>query len=117
MVQLHQLVVALAAFSSTTLAQSSCATINPAYAPTWGTGFSGRVVQNGLKGPRGIVFDDQNQLLIVESNGGGVRHVKLTDNGGTNVCVASSKTLITERGVSFLELLTVGSGAGRRCAC
>jgi hypothetical protein len=55
---------------------------------------------NGLKTPRGMVFDLQNNLLVVESGGAGVRYIKLTDNGGTNVCVASSKQIIPERGVS-----------------
>jgi len=103
MIHLQPLVFALAALSSTAAGQSSCATINPAYAPTWGSGFSGRVVVNGLKSPRGLVFDSQNNLLVVESGGAGVRYVKLTDNGGTNVCVASSKQIIPERGVSTIE--------------
>jgi glucose/arabinose dehydrogenase len=96
---IYQLVVALAALSSSAAAQS-CATISPAYAPTWGSGFSGHVVMNGLKTPRGMVFDSQNNLLVVESGGAGVRYIKLTDNGGMNVCVTSSKQIIPERGVS-----------------
>lgn len=99
MVRFQDLLFAFAALTTTTVAQS-CATINPAYAPTWGAGFSGRVVMNGLKSPRGMVFDSLNNLLVVEAGGAGVRYVKLTDNGGTNVCVGSSKQLIPERGVS-----------------
>ncbi|KAF2681598.1 soluble quino protein glucose dehydrogenase [Lentithecium fluviatile CBS 122367] len=99
MVQIQHLVVALTTLTSRALAQT-CATINPAYAPTWGSGFSGRVVMNGLKSPRGLVFDSQNNLLVVEAGGAGVRYVKLTDNGGTSVCVASSKQLINERGLN-----------------
>lgn len=90
-----------AAFAPSVLAQT-CATINPAYAPTFGSGFSGRVVMNGLRSPRGLVFDTLGNLLVVESGGSGVRYIKLTDNGGTDVCVASSKQLIPERGVSVL---------------
>lgn len=99
MTRLQYLVIALATLVSKAVGQS-CATINPANAPTFGSGFSGRVVMNGLKSPRGIVFDTEGNLLIVESGGSGVRHVKLTDNGGTNVCVASSKQLISESRVS-----------------
>ncbi|KAF2254542.1 glucose sorbosone dehydrogenase [Trematosphaeria pertusa] len=99
MVLLHHFVFALATLSSSTLAQT-CATINPAYAPTWGSGFSGRVVMNGLRTPRGLIFDSLNNLLVVESGGAGVRYIKLTDNGGTDVCVASSKQLIPERGLN-----------------
>ena len=94
----HYLLLALATASSV-LAQT-CATINPTYTPTFGTGFSGRVVINGLKSPRGLIFDQLGNLLVVEANGGGVRYIKLTDNNGTDVCVASSKQLINERSVS-----------------
>lgn len=103
MVLLYHIVFALATLSSSALAQT-CATISPAYAPTWGTGFSGRVVMKGLKSPRGLIFDSLNNLLVVEAGGAGVRYVKLTDNGGSDVCVASSKQLINERGVSKLSL-------------
>jgi glucose/arabinose dehydrogenase len=104
MARLHYLVLAIATLVSKTLGQT-CATINPANAPTFGSGFSGRVVLNGLQSPRGIVFDSEGNLLIVESGGSGVRYVKLTDNGGTNVCVASSKQLIPERGVSKVFMI------------
>ncbi|ORY11125.1 soluble quino protein glucose/sorbosone dehydrogenase [Clohesyomyces aquaticus] len=99
MVQLHHFALAFATLLPTTLAQT-CATINPAYAPTWGSGFSGRVVMNGLKTPRGIIFDQENNMLVIEQGGAGLRWVKLTDNGGSNVCVASSKQLINERGLN-----------------
>jgi hypothetical protein len=99
MVLLHQIIFALAALSSNTLAQT-CATINPAFAPSWGKGFSGRVVMNQLKSPRSLIFDSANNMLVVESGGAGLRYVKLKDNGGTDVCVDSSKQLISERGVS-----------------
>ena len=95
--------IPFAALAWTAFAQK-CATINPAYAPTWGSGFSGRVVMNGLKSPRGLVFDSAGNLLIVESGGSGVRLVTLTDNGGTDVCVASSKQLISERSVSIQSI-------------
>ncbi|KAF2640048.1 soluble quino protein glucose dehydrogenase [Massarina eburnea CBS 473.64] len=99
MVYFQQTILAVAAFIATSLAQS-CATINPAFAPTWGTGFSGRVVMNGLKAPRGLVVDSLNNLLVVESGGAGVRWVQLKDNGGTDVCVGTSKQLISERGLN-----------------
>ncbi|KAF2019529.1 soluble quino protein glucose dehydrogenase [Aaosphaeria arxii CBS 175.79] len=99
MVVLYGFVVIFASLTPTILGQK-CATINPAYAPTWGSGFSGRVVMNGLKTPRGLVFDSENNLLVVESGGAGVRYIKLTDNGGNDVCVASSKQLIDEKGLN-----------------
>ena len=99
MVHLQHTVVVLATFVSTTLAQT-CATINPSFTPTWESGYSGRVFMNGLTRPRGLVFDSSNNLLVVESGGAGVRWVQLKDNGGTDVCVGTSKQLINESGVS-----------------
>lgn len=99
MTPIYQLVLGLAGFASIAFAQT-CATINPAYNPTWGAGFSGHVVMNGLKSPRGLVFDNAGNLLVVESGGAGVRYIKLTDNGGTNVCVSTSKQLINERALN-----------------
>ncbi|KAF2713167.1 glucose sorbosone dehydrogenase [Pleomassaria siparia CBS 279.74] len=96
MIQLSSFVLVLATLTTHTLART-CATINPAFAPTWGRGFSGRVVMNGLKSPRGIIFDSLNNMLVVEAGGAGVRYVNLTDNGGTNVCVGTSKQLIPEK--------------------
>lgn len=60
---------------------------------------------NGLKTPRGMVFDSQGNLLIVEQGGAGVRLVKLTDGEGTNVCLASSKQLIADASVCTFHLL------------
>ncbi|KAF2732810.1 soluble quino protein glucose dehydrogenase [Polyplosphaeria fusca] len=96
--------VALVALLPQALAQT-CATINPANAPTFASGYSGRVVMNGLKGPRGIVFDKQGNLLTSEQGGYGIRYIQLTDNGGTNVCVKSSKQLVADTSLNHgLEL-------------
>ncbi|KAF1843864.1 soluble quino protein glucose dehydrogenase [Cucurbitaria berberidis CBS 394.84] len=95
MVQPNTIVFALAALTPTVLAQT-CANIDPAQAPTFAPGYSGRVVINGLQTPRGIVFDNQGNLLTTERGGYGVRYIRLTDNGGTDVCVESSKQLIND---------------------
>ncbi len=85
-----------------TVLGQACANINPAQGnPVVAPGVQTRVLMNGLRSPRGIVFDTAGNLLIVEQGGGGIRYVKLTDNGGINVCVASSKTLIADNTVSF----------------
>ncbi|CAO2656287.1 Nn.00g050900.m01.CDS01 [Neocucurbitaria sp. VM-36] len=99
MVRLNTLVVALTALTSSVLAQT-CATINPAQTPTFASGYSGRVVMNGLRTPRGIIFDNQGNLLTTEQGGYGVRYIQLTDNGGTNVCVKSSKQLISDSSIN-----------------
>jgi glucose/arabinose dehydrogenase len=84
---------------SPSLAQTTCATVSPKYAPVVAAGYNAKVLMNGLKTPRGMLFDSQGNLLIVEQGGAGVRLVKLTDGDGTNVCVASSKQLIADSSV------------------
>lgn len=95
MLRIKAIIAAVTALTPTILAQT-CASINPAQAPTFAPGYSGRVVMNGLRTPRGIIFDTQGNLLTTEQGGYGVRYVQLTDNGGTNVCVKSSKQLISD---------------------
>ncbi|KAF2001674.1 soluble quino protein glucose dehydrogenase [Amniculicola lignicola CBS 123094] len=84
----------------------TCATINPANAPTWASGYSGRVVMNGLRTPRGIIFDNQGNLLTTEQGGYGVRYITLNDYGGTNVCVKSNKQLISDSTINHGIALT-----------
>jgi glucose/arabinose dehydrogenase len=91
-------IIAFTAILPYAIAQT-CATINPAFAPTFATGYSGRVVMNGLKSPRGIIFDQQGNMLTSEQGGYGIRYIQLTDNGGTNVCVKSSKQLVADNSV------------------
>ncbi|KAH8791020.1 hypothetical protein BGZ57DRAFT_949007 [Hyaloscypha finlandica] len=81
---------------SPALAQTTCATISPKYAPVVTAGYTAKVLMNGLTAPRGMLFDSQGNLLIVEQGGAGVRLVKLTHGDGINVCVASSKQLIND---------------------
>ena len=84
---------------SPALAQTTCATISPKYAPVVTAGYTAKVLMNGLTAPRGMLFDSQGNLLIVEQGGAGVRLVKLTHGDGINVCVASSKQLINDPSV------------------
>jgi hypothetical protein len=104
MVVLRSAVVAIAALVPQAFAQT-CATINPANAATFAMGYSGRVVMNGLRTPRGIIFDNEGNMLTTESGGYGVRYIQLNDYGGTNVCVKSSKQLIADSSVSISEIL------------
>ncbi|KAF2827652.1 soluble quino protein glucose dehydrogenase [Ophiobolus disseminans] len=99
MVRLTNVFVTLSTFVAGTLAQT-CATINPAQAPTFASGYSGRVVINGLKTPRDIIFDKQGNLLTTEQGSYGVNYIQLTDNGDTDVCVNSSKQLISDATVN-----------------
>lgn len=90
--------MAIAALIPQAFAQT-CATISPANAPTFASGYSGRVVMNGLKNPRGLIFDNQGNMLTTEQAAYGVRYIQLTDNGGTDVCVKSNKQLIADSSV------------------
>ena len=100
------LLAAAAAASGATAATLSqaCGSINPAHAPAWASGFSGRVVMNGLQSPRSVIFDKNGFALVLEA-GRGVRQVKLRDNGGTNVCVDTVKQLVSDSSVNTLLLL------------
>ena len=89
------------------LEKRACAVINPQARPVLASGYTATVVTKGLKTPREIIFDSLGQLLVVEQGGGGVRLIKLTDNGGTDVCVASSKTLINDATVSCTFFATL----------
>ncbi|KAJ8082675.1 hypothetical protein PM082_008531 [Marasmius tenuissimus] len=78
------------------VAAQYCQTINPAFPPVMADGYESRVVMNGLKAPRHLVFDPLGNLLIAEQDEVGIRYAKLTDNGGLDVCVESSKVLIPD---------------------
>ncbi|CAG8977622.1 hypothetical protein HYALB_00011725 [Hymenoscyphus albidus] len=73
----------------------ACTALGAKYPAIYAGGLSATVIINGLKSPRGLVFDTAGNLLVVEQGGGGVRQIKLTDDG-TTVCVASSKQIIND---------------------
>ncbi|KAH7085395.1 hypothetical protein BKA63DRAFT_17080 [Paraphoma chrysanthemicola] len=106
MVRLNSVLVAVGTLAPSVFAQT-CATINPAQAPTFASGYSGRVLMNGLRTPRSLVFDKQGNLLTVEQGGYGVRYIQLTDNGGTNVCVKANKQLIADSALNHGIALSV----------
>ncbi|KAL6705283.1 hypothetical protein ACN47E_007093 [Coniothyrium glycines] len=95
MIWLRNTALAVATLITTATAQT-CSAINPAQAPAFASGYSGRVVINGLRTPRSIIFDNQGNLLTTEQGGYGVRYIQLTDNGGTNICAKSNKQLIAD---------------------
>lgn len=97
-VTVASITTALAVLSSAN--GQSCATINPKFPATFTNGVAAKVMINGLKTPRGIVFDNAGNLLAIEQGGGGVRQIKITDDG-TNVCVASSKQIVNDSTVCF----------------
>ncbi|CZR58524.1 related to L-sorbosone dehydrogenase [Phialocephala subalpina] len=66
----------------------ACSVITPAATPVFASGYSGRVVVNRLKSPRG----------------GGIRRITFTDNGGTDVCIKSSAQIIKDNTLLTLKL-------------
>lgn len=80
-------------------AQSNCLSPSGNIRPTVAAGYSLQVVASGLSRPRGLAFDDQGHLLVVEANDGIISsHVVNEDNG----CVSLSRlTTVVDQGLSL----------------
>jgi len=95
-VQLFSLLFLLLPFS---VAQSCSVSLTASYpAPSVAPGFSARLVANGLAAPRGIIFDSDGHLLVVEQ-GSGIVSLTLTDHGGDCLGVSSKVTVINDTSV------------------
>ncbi|KAK7426010.1 hypothetical protein QQZ08_007458 [Neonectria magnoliae] len=81
--------------SSAAAASDSCSNdLSVAYDnPVAADGWSYRLVANELDRPRGILFDTEGALLVVDS-GVGIVHLSLQDDGGTCLQVKEKKTLV-----------------------
>src|SRR2546430_573963 len=91
------------------LAQSSCSvTLTASYAaPSVAAGYEARLIANGLIAPRGIIFDNQGHLLVVEQ-GVGIVGLTLADDGGACLSLTSKQTIIDDTTVScILEIFTL----------
>lgn len=75
------------ALAATTGCTSTLSSSYPA--PIVSNGWAFQLVATGLTSPRGILFDSNGGLLVVQQ-GLGVIHLALSDSGGT--CVGVSKT-------------------------
>ncbi|KAI1408618.1 soluble quino protein glucose dehydrogenase [Hypoxylon sp. FL1857] len=95
----------LGAFISAAVAQN-CTTLNPSAQLKIADGYTAKVVLNGLRGPRDIVFDTAGNLLVSEQRTAGIRRIVLTESDG-NVCAASSSQLIPDsslnHGIAFSQ--------------
>lgn len=103
MTGLVSLIVALSSllFSITSAQQSCSNNLSVTYpAPLAASGWRFRLIANGFTRPRGIAFDSDGGLLVVES-GAGVTHLTLDDEGGTCLTVKSKKRLISDENVSL----------------
>jgi glucose/arabinose dehydrogenase len=82
-------------------------------APIVADGWSFQLVATGLTSPRGILFDSNGGLLVVQQ-GLGVIHLSLSDNGSTCVEVSKTTNLInssaarSERSPTLLNVVANG---------
>ncbi|KAF2704490.1 soluble quino protein glucose dehydrogenase [Pleomassaria siparia CBS 279.74] len=71
--------------TAATVSATACSsTIAPRYTPLVASGYSVQVVASGLSAPRGIIFDSEGHLLVVQQ-GYGISSLNLTDDGGACV--------------------------------
>ena len=93
-------------FSVVAVAQSSCSsTLTPTNSAqlTVASGYRTNVVAAGLTRPRGMQFDTNGNLLVVEQ-GRGISWLSLADNGGPCISVRDRGTVISDRSVGLTSL-------------
>lgn len=71
------------------------------------------LVATGLTSPRGIQFDSNGNLLVVEK-GRGISWLSLADNGGACVSVRDSGTVISDNSVGLSPVITLKVNAFAR---
>jgi glucose/arabinose dehydrogenase len=96
---LNHLLFTIAALQVCAIAQS-CGLSNKFPAPLVADGYEVRLIAQGLAKPRGIIFDDKNNLLVVE-RGVGITSFTV-DVSGNCVTLKNKKTVVSDNTVSFL---------------
>lgn len=81
---------------------SECATVlTPSYSPpVVAKGWKAQLIATGLSNPRGIKFDTNGGLLVVEG-GVGLTHLTFNDNGGTCLSLKGNHTVLADKEVSL----------------
>lgn len=88
--------------AATASAQSSCGPPpSGKVKPSIASGYKWQVVATNLARPRGIAFDDQGRLLVIESGSGNLSAHTLSEDGSGCVTVNSSTNVVTGLGVSI----------------
>lgn len=96
----------LAALVGSSAAASCSNSLSVSYpAPVAADGWSYRLVAQNFTKPRGILFDSDGGLIVVDS-GVGIKHLALTDDGGTCVSVDKQTTLLESEDVRLTPTLT-----------
>lgn len=93
------------ASESASASATACAsTIAPQHAaPSVAAGWRAEVVASGLSSPRGILFDSEGAMLVVEQ-GSGVVRVRLNEEAGSCVRIDGDKETVIEDSSVSLEL-------------
>jgi glucose/arabinose dehydrogenase len=92
------------ALSGASIAQNTCTGAAPERDPTVvANGFTAYILARGLSSPRGIVFDKEGNLLVIEKSKG-VTALKLKEDGNC-VSVASKTAVVTNSTVSLEPIL------------
>lgn len=96
--------------SSTASAASCSSTIAPAHGqPSVAAGWQVNVVASGLRDPRGILFDGEGHLLVVQQ-GYGISSLELTNDAGACVRATGDPTdIIVDESVSRPMLIHSGT--------
>jgi hypothetical protein len=95
-------------FASTAVAQT-CMMPTARFKPQMDTGWTSTLLINGLKNPRGMVFDQLGNMLVVEQ-GGGVAQIKFMELSCGYVCAVSSKSVLADSTVSVCCPSLAGKG-------
>src|SRR5438046_4674520 len=94
--------IAVAACLAPVAAQSStttCSALKPSYsAPSIASGYLAAPIATGLFKPRGIIFDTEGRILVVQQ-GRGIVGLTLNDGGGTCMSVKENKELVQDKKV------------------
>src|ERR1700743_114961 len=83
-------------FATAIRAQPSCSkTLSSSATPSLAPGYIARLVANGLAYPRGIAFDSEDALLVVES-GKGINALTFEDSGNGCISTKSKKNVVSD---------------------
>ncbi|KAF2733206.1 soluble quino protein glucose dehydrogenase [Polyplosphaeria fusca] len=92
---LNQVLLTFAALQARALAQS-CPSLTASYpAPSVASGYEARLVAQGLEKPRGLLFDNKGNLLVIE-RGVGISSFNVKEDGSC-VTLDNKKTVVGDR--------------------
>lgn len=105
---MNQVLFAIAVIQARTLAQS-CPSLTASYpAPSVADGYEARLVTQNLEKPRGIIFDNKGNLLVVE-RGVGVTTFTV-DGTGSCVNLKDKKTVVIDGTVRIFNINSLMKG-------